>query len=380
MGSSVYDEDTRSRRTSRSNDPRKGSYYRRMRNLVLGVVLAALVVVAVLVVKFSPLFEIERITASPTAHVTSEEISAMAAVPAGSTLFSVDGDAIKKRLSENPWIASVTLSRNLPHTLVIEVRERTSAAIVMLSNGSAAWRIASDGYWLEEVALQESTSDNGVAAPADQARALAGAEGLVYISDVSALVKPEAGTLCTDDAILGVIAYLDGFTGALRGMVVSAKAPSTESISIVLSNGIEVSLGAPEDIELKQQVILELLELYAGQMTYINVREPLYPTWRAISADVAGEAPADGGGPVFDEVTYVAFEDEPVDETADEGTVESDPYAGQLVGTAEGGPGGSLDVGGYYSDAGPWVYAYYDANGNWINGYYEADGSWVQIS
>lgn len=343
----------------RGYDPRKESYYRRMRMLVASVVVLALVLIAYVVVVHSPLFEIKRITANPTQHVTSEQISALAAVPGGSTLFNVDEEGIARRLSENPWIASVSLTRKLPDELVVEVRERHGAAVVMLANGGEAWRIASDGYWLEQVALQQATSDNGIAAPADQARAIAASEGLVYVADVSALIVPEAGKQCADEAVLGVLAYLEGFSETLRAQVAIAKAPSLASISIVLANGVEVSLGAPADISLKEQIVTGLLDRHAGEITYINVRTPSSPAWRGLP-------------------------DEPdVDASSDEGAQDSGAdtsSTSELVGGEEGGPGGALDEGGYYSDSGHWIYAYHDADGNWINGFYEDDGSWVALS
>ena len=80
----------------RVNDPRRGSYYKRMRLLVTCVVMLLLALVVYVVVVYSPLFEIERITANPTEHVTSDAISSLAAVPSGSTLFSVDEAGISR--------------------------------------------------------------------------------------------------------------------------------------------------------------------------------------------------------------------------------------------------------------------------------------------
>lgn len=367
-------------RARRGGDPRNASYVKRMRRLVLGVVTLMLVLVIYVVAMYSPLFEIKSIMASPTAHVSSETISTLAAVPGGSTLFNVDERGIAERLAANPWIASVDLSRKFPDQLVITVTERTARAIVMLSNGTEAWRMASDGCWLEPVAIQEATSDNGVASPADQARAQAAEEGLVYIEDVSALVKPEAGALCTDTAILGVMTYLDTFTSALRDQIALAKAASRESIAVVLANGIEVSLGAPVDISTKEQVVLGLMDQYPGQITYINVRVPTSPVWRGLDAQVTGDASGAGTDPV--PIIGAASSGSQQQEDPETGTSGEDPEASTQwgVGTEEGGPGGPLDEGGYYSDSGVWIYAYHDANGTWINGYYDEDGSWVAIS
>ena len=289
----------------------------------------------------------------------------------------------------NPWIASVSLQRVPPHTLAIVVEEREAAGVVMLSNGVEAWIIATDGYWIEQVPLQEATAENGLPSPAEQARGYAEQNGLVYVSGISALIKPQAGVKCDDAGVLGVMVYLDRFTGALRVLIDAAKAPSAESISIVLTNGIEVSLGAPEDIALKESVIMGLLEVYVGQMTYINVRTPVSPVWRGLDASVAGAAPSESGGTAFDSVSFATEADYAAAEAAVEAARREQEIAnrqaayeaaGIIVGTAEGGPGGPLDWGGYYADSGVWIYAYYDSNGNWINGYYAENGEWVRIS
>ena len=286
---------------------------------------------------------------------------------------------------------------------MIEVQERTAAGVVMLANGSEAWLIASDGFWLEPLSLQAATADNGVAAPADQAREQAMARGLVYISEISATVKPVGGTQCADEGIMGVLSYLEAFGDELRGQIVSAKASSRESVSVVLSSGIEISLGAPTDIALKEQVVLAMLSQYAGQITYLNVRVPTDPVWRgldAAAADTTGETAADStpieedpaadaGGASADGAAAEGTADPATDGAATDGaangepeqTAPTDAATGAFVGTDEGGPGGLLDEGGYYADDGvTWIYAYHDANGNWINGYYDSDGAWVQIS
>ncbi len=389
----------------RTSDPRRASYRRRMRLLVVGLLALLLILVAYVVVVYSPMFEIERVNASPTEHVTSETISSLAAIPSGSTLFNIDEAGIAERLSADSWISSVKISRSLPHTLLINVQERSALAVVMLANGSDAWLIASDGYWLEPLDLEVSTAENGMPAPADQAYEQAINDGLVYISNVSALVSPVAGELCTDETIMGVITYLTEFSDELSSQIMTAKATSLESISVVLKNGIEVSLGSPTNIALKEEVTLGLLSQYAGQITYINVRVPSSPTYRAYDPNAAIEEET-----VTDEVAETPEGAEDVvevweDETeyptevyeTDEGSEydggpeevyeevyeEPEPETTTIYiypGTEEGYDGGNLDEGGYWSDNGYWVYMYHDAEGHWIHGYYDEDGNWVVLS
>lgn len=342
-------------------DPRKASYYRRMGALAALVVAALACAVVYVVVVYSPLFAIERITCNPTEHLTGEAISELAQVPAGSTLFGIDEEGIRERLESSPWVASVELRRVLPGELVIEVSERRAAAVVMLANGSEAWEVATDGCWLEPVDIEPATSDNGLPSPLDQARAAAAGQGLVFVTDVSALVRPVAGETCSDAGVSGVLAYLEGFSDALRSQIATAKAPSAAAISVVLTSGVEVSLGAPEDVAAKERVVLELLARYAGQVTYINVRSPSSPTLRALTADdgAADASGADGDG----------------DDSAGSSEAASSP------GIDAAGPGGSLDEGGYYADDGTWVYYYHDPDtGGLVYGYFGSDGGWVSLA
>ena len=128
----------------------------------------------------------------------------------------------------------------------------------MLSNGTEAWLFGhTDGCRIEPVAIQEGAPESVVASPSDQAYAMAQSMGLVYVSDVSALLKPSAGTACQDDAVNGVVTYLDNFTSELSDQIVAARASSREAISVITSNGIEVSLGAPVDIAAEEPAVLE---------------------------------------------------------------------------------------------------------------------------
>lgn len=272
----------RGRRPRKEVNPRTAVYNRRIRRLVLGVVLVATALVVYLVLVYSPLFMIRAIVATPTEHVTSQTISSLAAVPEGSTLFNINERAIVERIQKNPWVESAEVTRQFPNQLSVNVTERTKAAVVLLSSGLEAWWLSADGHWLEPVAMQEATADNGVASPSDQARTAAASDGVVLVSDVAATVAPQAGAACTDEAVSGVLSYVTTFSDEMRAKIVSAKAASVQALSFVLTDGVEVSVGAPTDIAAKEQVVLELLRQHQGQVTYINVRTPKTPSWRGL--------------------------------------------------------------------------------------------------
>lgn len=373
--------------------PQNKSFTRRKRLFVCTMVAVCALFLTYVVCVWSPLFQIKRIVVMPTQRVSDQTVSDLAAIPAGSTLFGFDEAGVEKRLLANPWIESVRLTRNVPDTLTVEVQERDVAAVVMLSNGQAAWRLSSDGVWIEPVELALVSADNGVEAYDVQAKDAAASDGVVYVSEVAATVNPEAGAECTDEGLLGLLAYIEGFTPALLDQVASACAPSKEAIAVVLTNGIKVSLGAPDDIALKEQTVLGILDKFAGQISYVNVRVPASPTYRGLTGDAAAAA---GDAGASDALPYQAQEgsaDAGADASADS-AAGSDASASDTAqdASADGRDDGSVaasttDVpddaaynGGYYlPDGQTWVNYYYGSDGSLVHGYYDADDNWVDM-
>ena len=279
-------------------DLRHASYFARLSRLIALVVIVVFVIAAYLVATKSSLFAIRTVTATPTTHVSAETISSLAAVPANSTLFGINEGEICDRIKQNPWVADVTITRTFPDTLNIQVTERTEGAIVMMPNNSEAWRISTDGYWLEAVALQSGAS---AATPLAQATAAAKGDGVVLVTEAPKAIAPQAGAACTDEAILGVLTYMRELPSDLRAQIVSFKASSIQGIAAILGSGVEVSLGAPTgDVAWKGQVALQILKNNAGAVTYVNVRTPDTPSWRGLDASMVADASASGASAATD--------------------------------------------------------------------------------
>lgn len=77
-------------------------------------------------------------------RVGAMEAARLSGLGAGKNLFSLDLDAAQKRLSTHPWIAGARLSRDWPHGVLIELRERRPVA--RMPDGK--W-IARDGVVLD---------------------------------------------------------------------------------------------------------------------------------------------------------------------------------------------------------------------------------------
>ena len=106
---------------------------------VLGVLLAAGLLAAggygvFYFVLHSPHFALRTVHISPTRHVTTESLRKRAALPAEVNLFRIDLAAVKKNLAGEPWLRSVTLHRELPATLRIELAEHEPVALICLDS------------------------------------------------------------------------------------------------------------------------------------------------------------------------------------------------------------------------------------------------------
>lgn len=64
-----------------------------------------------------------------SAHLTSQEITSIAAVSDDSTLLRLDSKGIKERLEDNAWVQNAAIHRVFPDTIVIDITEREPGAV-----------------------------------------------------------------------------------------------------------------------------------------------------------------------------------------------------------------------------------------------------------
>ena len=266
------------------------------RAIVVGIIVATLALVGLLtllVLSYTPLFTITGIDAEATEHMSADDIIKLASIPDGTTLLNLDEDDITSRLRRNPWVGSVSYGREFPDHLRITVHETSVQAIVVMGTGNIAWTLGEGAVWIEPypITVGDKQSIN------DVALARAQELGVLLLTDAPPSVSPVAGHAATDDVIGAVQSYQENFSSELRSQIVSYSIASLDSISCTLSSGVQVSLGAATDIDAKQTAISAILAQHRDKLTYINVRTPLNPSYRAIdSEDVRAGTGATGAG------------------------------------------------------------------------------------
>jgi cell division protein FtsQ len=82
----------------------------------------------------SPRFSIQEVNLLGGKRVSPEQARQQAEVVVGSNVFALDTAQAERKLLENPWISEARVTRDLPRSLRIEIKEREPAALAVFSD------------------------------------------------------------------------------------------------------------------------------------------------------------------------------------------------------------------------------------------------------
>ena len=120
----------------------RGAGRRRLRWVVAGVAIGALVVGAFALAQ-SPVLDVDAVSVQGARHMTKSDVAAASGIVRGTPMIGLDAPAAERRLEALPWIERATVTRSWPGTVHIEVAERRPVAVV--GSGSDAVAVARDG-------------------------------------------------------------------------------------------------------------------------------------------------------------------------------------------------------------------------------------------
>ena len=238
------------------------SAQRRARRLRIGGIGAAVLVVfaACAGLYNSSLFTIRTVEVVGTAHVSADTVRALARVPAGATLVRFPADAVAQRVSADPWIASVSVSRVFPSGMRIRVVERVPVAIV--DAGVSMWLIDGMG-----AVIATPTADASGTVP--------------LITDVPGL-DLKSGRRTSSEPLLNALKVLGGISRTLAATVVSVSAPTIDGTALTTRNHIEIVIGEAIDLTTKDALARRILNEQKGKVVSVDVRITDRPTWRGL--------------------------------------------------------------------------------------------------
>jgi cell division protein FtsQ len=83
----------------------------------------------------SSYFQIKEIIVNGCKEITEKEILSYAAIKPSQNLLAINLGTITRRIESNPWIKEVSIGREFPNRLIINLQERTAVALVKRDNG-----------------------------------------------------------------------------------------------------------------------------------------------------------------------------------------------------------------------------------------------------
>ncbi|MFF4170316.1 cell division protein FtsQ/DivIB [Streptomyces sp. NPDC001744] len=232
---------------------------RRFRALRPRVVLAAAGLVAVATGTLwalygSSWFRVERVETSGTRVLTPARVEAVAAVPAGAPLVSVDTDAIEARIRRGlPRIGAVEVERDWPHGIVLKVTERQP--VLLIEKGGKFTEVDSSGLRFATVA----TAPRGVPR---------------LVLDASA--SPSLRRFGADRLLREAVRVRGELPEEIAGDTRVVRVTSYDSVTLELSGGRTVFWGSGEHGPVKARVLAALLKA-APKAGRFDVSAPTAP-------------------------------------------------------------------------------------------------------
>jgi cell division protein FtsQ len=119
----------------------------RQRRLISLVFVAGIAIaLAIWAVTYTPIFRADHIRVMGAGALGPAAVRDLAGVDGSTNVAHLDTDAIVARLTADPWIASASVERDLPATLILHVVEREPVAVVAAMADPTV--MASDGTLL----------------------------------------------------------------------------------------------------------------------------------------------------------------------------------------------------------------------------------------
>ncbi|MFG3114013.1 cell division protein FtsQ/DivIB [Streptomyces sp. NPDC048197] len=219
--------------------------------LVLAVLLGAFGVWALYA---SDWLRLERVRATGTDVLTPREVVAAAHAPVNSPLISVDTDALEHRLRARlPRIKSVDVERSWPHTISLEVTERTPE-LLMQTGGKFA-----------EVDVEGVRFATVSAAPKG-----------VPLLEMSVSDSPSLRRFGPDRLRRAAVEVAQDLPPVVRKDVRKVRVRSYDAISVELAGGRTVAWGSREQGAEKAKVLVALLKA-ARTARHFDVSVPSAP-------------------------------------------------------------------------------------------------------
>jgi len=200
------------------------------------VALALLVPIAVATaawaLTYTPVFDAKHVRVQGAVTLRPDDVRSLAQVEPSTNVFHLQPDAVTARLLTDPWIASATVAKDLPDTVVLTVVERRPVGVIDAMGDRAV--LASDGTMLPASAATADT--------------------------IATLPSVEAGLGSLDDTQrAAAAALLSALDPVVEQRVTHLTVGQDLSESLTLRDGVTVDAGTPGNEDAKATALRAVL-------------------------------------------------------------------------------------------------------------------------
>lgn len=245
----MVDERIAARRAEVRDDRRR----RRLRRTILAATLLVLLAVAVAVER-SPLVALAEVRVEGAQRLDPEVIRDAADLPLGTSTLRLRLDAARARVESLPLVASASVSRVDPLTVVVAVEERVPVAVV--TRGRQHVLVDAEGV---------------VVAPGQE-------PGLARIMVLAGRFPAVGETLAEAPTAANAHAAVTALPGPLRALVAAYEARGPDELDLRLTDGTLVRFGRADRVDEKARSLGAVIEDLGGRpVAEIDVRAPGRP-------------------------------------------------------------------------------------------------------
>ena len=97
----------------------------------------------------APYFVVKATTVRGCRELTEKDILELAALKSSQTIFSINMEAMARRIASQPWVKNVAIGREFPNRLIVEVQERT--ALALCRKGDDFYLFDKDGVFFKKL-------------------------------------------------------------------------------------------------------------------------------------------------------------------------------------------------------------------------------------
>ncbi len=216
-------------------------------NLFQSIFFVLLVVVAGYVLLSSPLFEVKKVLVRGNHFLSEEKIRSVADIGLGVNIFKLDLASNAANLTLIPMLKEAQISRTLPSTVVINVKERVPIGLV--TTGEGFIEVDEEGVYL--------------------IKAGAGAPGLPVITGVQAEVA-DLGQRVKSEKLGDALAVVKGLPAGTVANLSEVHVDDDGQIIIYTLEGTQCRFGLPVDIQEKGTILAQILVELRKQGAKVN--------------------------------------------------------------------------------------------------------------